>query len=81
MHECITLHKYLYNCGNHIYSCTLPVNWSSPSDRAATITAYRIFYVNGESVLVPSTITGIILSLNEDSVSQTESLHSEAQIS
>ena len=46
-------------------------------DLLRTITAYRIFYGNGENVSVPSTITGIILSLNEDSVGQTVSLLSE----
>ena len=53
------------------------MKWSPPSDRSATITAYRIFYGNGENVSVPFTITGIIFSLNEDSVGQTVSLRSE----
>ena len=56
----------------------MEVSWSPPSDGSATITAYRIFYGNGENVSVPSTITGIILSLNEDSVGETVSLRSEA---
>ena len=56
------------------------VSWSPPSksDGSNTITAYRIFYGNGENVSVPSTITGIVLSLNEDSVDQHVSLRSEA---
>ena len=45
---------------------------------SATITAYRIFYGNEENVSVLSTITGIVLSSNEDSVDQHVSLHSEA---
>ena len=54
------------------------VSWSPPSDGpAANITAYRIFYGNGENVSVPSTITGVILTLNEDSVGKTVSLRSE----
>ena len=56
----------------------MEVGWSPPSDGQAVITVYRIFYGNRENVSVPSTITGIILSLNEDSVGQTVSLRSEA---
>ena len=56
----------------------MEVSWSPPSDGSATITAYRIFYGNGENQLVFPLITGIILSLNEDSVGQTVSLRSEA---
>ena len=56
----------------------MEVSWSPPSDGSSTITGFRIFYGNGENVLVPSTITGIILSLNGDSVSQTVSIRSEA---
>ena len=56
----------------------MEVSWSPPSDGPATITAYTIFYGNGENVSVPSIVTRIILSLNEDSVGETVSLHSEA---
>ena len=61
-------------------SATAPVevSWSPPSDGSATITAYRIFYSNGESALMPSFVTRIILSLNEDSVGETVYLRSEA---
>ena len=59
-------------------SAPVEVSWSPPSDGSATITAYRIFYGNGENVSVPSIVTRIILSLNEDSVGQTVSLRSEA---
>ena len=58
-------------------SAPVEVSWSPPSDGSATITAYRIFYGNGENVSVPSIVTSIILSLNEDSVGQTVSLRSE----
>ena len=59
-------------------SAPVEVSWSPPSDVPATITAYRIFYGNGENVSVPSVVTRIILSLNEDSVGETVSLRSEA---
>ena len=59
-------------------SAPVEVSWSPPSDRSVTITAYRIFYGNGENEFVSSTVTGIILSLNEDSVGQTVSIRSEA---
>ena len=49
-------------------SATVVVSWSPPSDRPATITGYRIFYGNGVNASVPSTISGISLSMNEDSV-------------
>ena len=59
-------------------SAPVEVRWSPPSDGSATITAYRIFYGNGENQIVSPPITGIILSLNEDSVGETVSLRSEA---
>ena len=59
-------------------SAPVEVSWSPPSDGPTTITAYRIFYGNGENQLVFPPITGIILSLNEDSVGETVSLRSEA---
>ena len=59
-------------------SAPVEVSWSPPSDRSATITAYRIFYGNGENLSVPSIVTRIILSLNKDSVGETVSLRSEA---
>ena len=59
-------------------SAPVEVSWSHPSDGSATITAYRIFYSNGQNQVVTSTITGIILSLNRDSVGETVSLRSEA---
>ena len=58
-------------------SAPVEVSWSPPSDGSATITAYRVFYGNGENVSVPSIVTSIILSLNEDSVGQIMSLCSE----
>ena len=59
-------------------SAPVEISWSPPSDGSATITAYRIYYGNGENVSVPSIVTSIILSLNEDSVGQIVSLRSEA---
>ena len=59
-------------------SAPVKVSRSPPSDGSATITAYSIFYGNGKNVSVPSFVTGIILSLNEDSVGETVSLRSEA---
>ena len=59
-------------------SAPVEVSWSPPSDGSTTITAYRIFYGNGENVSVPSIVTRMILSLNEDSVHQSVSLRSEA---
>ena len=56
----------------------MEVSWSPPSDGSATITAYKIFYGNGENVSVLSIVTSIMLSLNEDSVGETVSLRSEA---
>ena len=58
-------------------SAPVEVSWSPPSDGSATITAYRIFYGNGENVSVLSIVTRIILSSNGDSVGQTVSLRSE----
>ena len=59
-------------------SAPVEVSWSPPSDGSAIITAYRIFYGNGENASMPSFVTRIILSLNEDSVGETVSLRSEA---
>ena len=59
-------------------SAPVEVSWSPPSDGSATITAYRIFYGNGENASMPSFVTRIILSLNDDSVGETVSLRSEA---
>ena len=59
-------------------SAPVEVSWSLPSNGSATITAYRIFYGDGESALMPSFVTSIILSLNRDSVGETVSLRSEA---
>ena len=58
-------------------SAPVEVSWSPPSGGAATITGYRIFYGNGESILVPSIITGISLALNGSYIGQSVSLHSE----
>ena len=63
-------------------SAPVEVSWSPPSGGAATITGYRIFYGNGESVSVPSVITGISLTLNGNYIGQSVSIRSElAQLS
>ena len=60
-------------------SAPVEVSWSPPSGGAATITGYRIFYGNGENVLVPSkAITSVGLIFNEDAVGQKVSIRSEA---
>ena len=64
------------------YSSSAPVeiSWSPPSDGASIITGYRIFYGNGQSVLVPSVtaITLVGLKVDESYVGQIVSIRSEA---
>ena len=43
-------------------SSPVEVSWSPPSSGADIITRYRIFYGNGQSVLVPSYVTRIVLN-------------------
>ena len=60
-------------------SAPVEVSWSPPSGGVATITGYRIFYDgNRENISVPSTVTGIKLTLNGNYVGQTVSIQSEA---
>ena len=60
-------------------SAPVEVSWSPPSGGAATIIGYRIFYPgNNENMLVPSTVTGIMLTLGGYRVGQSVSLRSEA---
>ena len=58
----------------------MEVSWSPPSDGANIITGYRIFYGNGQSVLVPSAtaITLVGLKVNGNYVGQNVSIRSEA---
>ena len=60
-------------------SAPVEVSWSPPSDGAAAITGYRIFYDNGENILMPSpVITSVGLIFNNDAVGQIVSIRSEA---
>ena len=60
-------------------SAPVEVSWSPPSGGAATITGYRIFYSNGENVLVTSAnVTYVGLIFNENAVGQRVSIHSVA---
>ena len=59
-------------------SAPVEVSWSPPSGGTATITGYRIFYGNGESVLVPSIgITSVGLTFNKNAIGQRVSIRSE----
>ena len=60
------------------------VSWSPPSGGAATITGYRIFYDERETLLLPltNTITGIDLNLGEGTkVGQVVSNCAESSVS
>ena len=59
-------------------SAPVEISWS-PDDTAG-ITGYRIFYGNGQSILVPSYVTSIILNFVEspDEVGQVISVRSES---
>ena len=58
----------------------MEVSWSPPSDGAATVTRYRIYYGNGQSVLVSSVtaITSVSLKVDGNYVGQNVSIRSEA---
>lgn len=58
-------------------SASVEVSWSHPSD-GVTISGYKIFYGKGKNVSVSSSITGILLALNGDSVGEIVSLCSVA---
>ena len=61
-------------------SSTAPVelSWSPPSDGATNITGYRIFYGNGQSVLVPAYVTRVMLNFVELSQIESVSIRSES---
>ena len=63
-------------------SAPVEVSWSPPSGETATITGYRIFYGNRQSILVPSYVTCIILNFteSEDELAQAVSIHSESVV-
>ena len=58
----------------------MEVSWSPPSSGATNITGYRIFYGNGEILLLPSVnILGYVgLRTNKDSIGENVSVRSEA---
>ena len=61
-------------------SFSLEVSWSPVSDRANIITGYRIFYGNGQSVLVQSVsvINSVSLKVDRSYIGQNVSIRSEA---
>ena len=58
----------------------MEVSWSPPFDGANIITGYRIYYGNGQSVLVPSVtaITLVGLKVDGNYVGQNVSIRSES---
>ena len=61
-------------------SAPVEVSWSPPSSGANNITGYRIYYGNENNISVPSVVTGSILALNKDSLGETVSVRSEADL-
>ena len=56
----------------------MEISWSPPSDGAGSITGYRIYYGNGENILVPSVANYIGLRVDGNYVGQNISIRSEA---
>ena len=59
-------------------SAPVEVSWQPPSDAAQAITGYRIFYGNGQNLLVPSYVTRIVLNFVESSQIESVSVRSES---
>ena len=61
-------------------SVPVEVSWSPPSDGAATITGYRIFYHNQENDFVSSYVTSIVFNFIEikDELGEILSIRSES---
>jgi hypothetical protein len=61
-------------------SSSAPVEVSWSPDETANITGYRIFYGNGQSILVPSYVISIVFNFveSQDEVGQTVSVRSES---
>ena len=59
-------------------SAPIEVSWSP--DQAANITGYRVFYGNGQSILVPSYVTRVVFNFveSQDEIGQTVSVRSES---
>jgi hypothetical protein len=58
----------------------LEVTWCPPSDGANSITGYRIYYGNGQTVFIPSAtvITSVSLRVNRSYIGQNVSIRSES---
>ena len=59
-------------------SAPVEVSWSPPSDTSPAIIGYRIFYGSGQTVLVPSYVTRIMLNFIESSQVDSVSIRSES---
>ena len=46
-------------------SAPVEVSWHLPSDAAPVIIGYRIFYGNGQNLLIPSYVTSIVLNSSQ----------------
>ena len=58
-------------------SAPVEISWSPLTDGANIITGYRIYYGNGESILLPSVATSLGLILDGDQIGQQLSIRSE----
>ena len=61
-------------------SSSAPVEVSWSPDQTPNVTGYRIFYGNGQSILVPSYVTSIVFNFveSQDEVGQIVSIRSES---
>ena len=61
-------------------SSSAPVEVSWSPDQTANITGYRLFYGNGQSILVPSYVTRVVFNFveSQDKVGQFVSVRSES---
>ena len=64
-------------------SAPVEISWSPPSSSNSTVdlnvTGYRIFFDNGENILLPSIITSVGVLVNDVMVGQQISIHSEGE--
>ena len=59
-------------------SAPVEISWSPPSDAAPAIIGYRIFFGNGQNLVVPSYVTSIGLTLIGSSQVGSVSIRSES---
>ena len=59
-------------------SAPVEVSWSPPTNDSNVITGYRIFYGNGQNLLIPSYVTSIVLNFIEASQVGSVSICSES---